>query len=91
MIGLEFADDDGQVFPVVVRNGAKTRFAATQFVPEVTNWDIQDWGGWFTITGNVLKLERCSLVLSRATAVGNYFAAAGYKATTPVTAIWRII
>ena len=90
VIGLEFKDGNGQVFPVVLKSG-DVRFAATQFVPEVADWDVQDWGGWFAVSGNTLTLKRCSIMLSRATAVGNGFTAAGYSAATPVTAVWRIL
>ena len=90
VIGLEFKDGNGQVFPVVLKSG-DVRFAATQFVPEVADWDVQDWGGWFAVSGTTLTLKRCSIMLSRATAVGNGFTAAGYSSATPVTAVWRIL
>ena len=89
VIGLEFKNGGGQIFPVVIRSG-EIRFSATQFVPEVTYWDIQDWGGRITVTGNVLKVLRCSIALSRANAVGQGLSIVGYN-DEPITAVWRIL
>ncbi len=90
VIGLEFSNGGGEVFPVVVKSG-ETRFSGTQFVPENTYWDVNVWGGRIQVTGNVLKSVKCSISVMRSTGLSNPFSLIAGNAENITAVVWRIL